>query len=48
MTTLAHERGTGFAFKEQVLQEIARRGARAAGKAHGVDRTGGARGDRPL
>src|SRR5207253_4894009 len=23
MTTLAHERGTGFAFKEQVLQRIA-------------------------
>ncbi|HYR96853.1 MAG TPA: acyl-CoA dehydrogenase family protein [Candidatus Binatus sp.] len=37
MTTLAHERGTGFAFKEQVLQKIAiedlARLARARGRA---------------
>src|SRR5207244_1402438 len=37
MTTLAHERGTGFAFKEQVLQRIAVedlvRLARAQGRA---------------
>jgi len=38
MTTLAHERGTGFAFKEQVLQRIAlddvQALARATGKRH--------------
>jgi alkylation response protein AidB-like acyl-CoA dehydrogenase len=38
LTTLAHERGTGFAFKEQVLQKIAVEElvglARARGRAH--------------
>ncbi len=33
MTTLAHERGTGFAFKEQVLQRIALDDARRAWRA---------------
>jgi alkylation response protein AidB-like acyl-CoA dehydrogenase len=35
MTTLAHERGTGFAFKEQVLQRIALDDLRAAARARG-------------
>jgi alkylation response protein AidB-like acyl-CoA dehydrogenase len=35
MTTLAHERGTGFAFKEQVLQQIAVDDVAALARAHG-------------
>jgi alkylation response protein AidB-like acyl-CoA dehydrogenase len=35
MTTLAHERGTGFAFKEQVLCRIALDDAKDAARAHG-------------
>jgi alkylation response protein AidB-like acyl-CoA dehydrogenase len=35
MATLAHERGTGFAFKEQVLQKIAVEDLVALGRAHG-------------
>ncbi len=36
MTTLAHERGTGFAFKEQVLQRIALEEAIALARARNV------------
>src|SRR5262249_47655590 len=36
MTTLAHERGTGFAFKEQVLQRIALEDLRDAARASGT------------
>jgi alkylation response protein AidB-like acyl-CoA dehydrogenase len=35
MTTLAHERGTGFAFKEQVLQRIALEDVRDLARARG-------------
>src|SRR5437773_10424795 len=35
MTTLAHERGTGFAFKEQVLQRIAVEDLVRLARAHG-------------
>ena len=38
MHTLAHERGTGFAFKEQVLQRIALEDAMRAGAPHGPRR----------
>jgi len=38
MTTLAHERGTGFAFKEQVLQRIALEEAAALARARGRQR----------
>jgi alkylation response protein AidB-like acyl-CoA dehydrogenase len=38
MTTLAHERGTGFAFKEQVLQRIALEDLREAATASGAAR----------
>src|SRR5712692_2298505 len=38
MTTLAHERGTGFAFKEQVLQRIAVEGPGATGARAGTRR----------
>ena len=37
MTTLAHERGTGFAFKEQVLQRIALDDVRDLVRARGQD-----------
>ena len=36
MTTLAHERGTGFAFKEQVLQKIAVEELVRLARAHGA------------
>ena len=38
MTTLAHERGTGFAFKEQVLQQIALADVRDLARARGYAR----------
>src|SRR5207244_12254669 len=38
LTTLAHERGTGFAFKEQVLQKIAVEDLVALARTRGVAR----------
>ena len=46
MTTLAHERGTGFAFKEQVLQRIALEDDRAGAPRAAAPRSARPPGDR--